>query len=132
MTPYLLDANALIALTISEHEHFDRVTSWFHDVERSAVSPIVEGALMRYLVRIGVTASSVNALLSAMHDNPRLEFWADDLSLADIDVGHIVGHRQVTDAYLAGLAVHHGGRLATLDEGLHKALPHATLLIPEG
>jgi len=30
----------------------------------------------------------------------------------------LVGHRQVTDAYLLGMAVHCGGRLVTLDRGL--------------
>lgn len=30
--------------------------------------------------------------------------------------GHIVGHKQVTDAYLLGLAMHKKSRLATLDE----------------
>ncbi|GLY63497.1 hypothetical protein [Amycolatopsis taiwanensis] len=30
----------------------------------------------------------------------------------------VLGHRQVTDAYLAQLARAHGGRLATFDPGL--------------
>ena len=30
----------------------------------------------------------------------------------------VIGHRQVTDAYLVALARHHHGRLATLDKGL--------------
>jgi len=30
----------------------------------------------------------------------------------------LTGHGQVTDAYLLGLAIHHRGRLATLDEGI--------------
>jgi uncharacterized protein len=30
----------------------------------------------------------------------------------------VIGHRQVTDAYLVALARHHGGRVATLDRGL--------------
>jgi predicted nucleic acid-binding protein len=29
-----------------------------------------------------------------------------------------MGHRQVTDAYLLGLAIHHKGRLVTLDRGV--------------
>jgi predicted nucleic acid-binding protein len=32
----------------------------------------------------------------------------------------VVGHRQVTDAYLAQLAREHDGRLATFDQGLAK------------
>ena len=30
----------------------------------------------------------------------------------------VIGHRQVTVAYLAGLARHHGGRFVTFDKGL--------------
>jgi predicted nucleic acid-binding protein len=30
----------------------------------------------------------------------------------------VIGHRQVTDAYLVALARHHDGRLATFDRGL--------------
>jgi uncharacterized protein len=30
----------------------------------------------------------------------------------------VLGHRQVTDAYLAALARHHHGKLATFDKGL--------------
>jgi predicted nucleic acid-binding protein len=30
----------------------------------------------------------------------------------------LVGHQQVTDAYLLGLAIHRGGMLATLDRGI--------------
>jgi predicted nucleic acid-binding protein len=28
------------------------------------------------------------------------------------------GHRQITDAYLLGLAIHNKGKLATLDRGI--------------
>ena len=28
------------------------------------------------------------------------------------------GPKQVTDAFLLGLAIHHGGKLATLDKGI--------------
>jgi hypothetical protein len=28
----------------------------------------------------------------------------------------LLGHQQVTDAYLLGLAIRHGGRLATMDQ----------------
>jgi uncharacterized protein len=35
----------------------------------------------------------------------------------------IVGHQQVTDAYLLGLAIHRKGKLATLDRELLELLP---------
>ncbi len=130
MTRLLLDANVLIALTVAEHEHFDRASAWFAGVSDAALCPIVEGALMRFMVRVGVPAASVRELLRALHDDPRVEFWPDDLPYAALDVTGITGHRQVTDAYLAALAHHHGGVLATLDEALYRAWPAVTVLIP--
>jgi len=57
-------------------------------------------------------------------------FWPDDLSFSDVGMAGVIGHRQVTDAYLAALARRHQGRLATLDPGL--ATPHADIadLVP--
>lgn len=131
MTRYLLDANVLIALTIREHVHFDRASTWFATVTHAALCPNVEGALLRYMVRVGVPVTTVQSLLRTLHDDSRIEIWPENVSYADIDLTHVVGHRQVTDAYLAALATHHGGRLATLDRALCEALPESTLLIPE-
>ncbi|HEY5858440.1 MAG TPA: PIN domain-containing protein [Aldersonia sp.] len=50
---YLLDANVLIALTVAEHEHHERASAWAATISRFAVCPIVEGALVRFLVRTG-------------------------------------------------------------------------------
>ncbi|GFG85164.1 PIN domain-containing protein [Mycolicibacter algericus] len=50
--------------------------------------------------------------------DPRHEFWPDSLSFADVTLTGVIGHRQVTDAYLAQLARAHNGRLATFDRGL--------------
>ena len=49
------------------------------------------------------------------------EFWPDDISLADPDLfdhGRILGSKQITDVYLLGLAVKHGGRLVTFDRSI--------------
>ena len=44
-------------------------------------------------------------------------FWPDDLPFADAipATTMLAGHRQITDAYLLGLAIAHGGIVATLD-----------------
>jgi len=44
-------------------------------------------------------------------------------------LGHVIGYRQVTDAYLAALAASRGCRLATFDYTLAKVLPNETELI---
>ena len=49
------------------------------------------------------------------------EFWPDDVSLSDptlFDASRILGPKQITDLYLLGLAVRHGGRLITLDRSI--------------
>jgi len=126
---HLLDANALIALVISDHEHHSRAAQWIAG-RPFALCPISEGALVRFLVRIGEGQDTAVALLAALGESPQCEFWPDSLSCADADLGHVIGHRQVTDAYLASLAVAHSGRLATLDRALATTLPDRVDLIP--
>jgi uncharacterized protein len=96
VTTYLLDANVLIALTVAEHEHHDRASTWAAGIEYFAVGPVVEGALVRFLARTGETPSVATALLRAVHALPGCEFWPDSLSYADAGLGHVHGHRQVT------------------------------------
>ena len=128
---HLLDANALIALTISEHEHHRRVSNWAATADRLAVCPIVEGALIRFLVRIGESVRAATEVLRLLRADGRCEFWTDSVSYADADLSHVQGHRQVTDAYLAAL-VREGGRarLATLDRSLAREFPDVADLIP--
>lgn len=130
MTVHLLDANVLIALTIAEHEHHDRATEWFSGAAAVAVCPVVEGALTRFLLRLGESAEVAVALLNGVRESPRCSFWPDDLSYVDLDLAEVRGHRQVTDAYLVGLAVKRGGLLATFDRNLTLLRPHGTLLLP--
>ena len=54
------------------------------------------------------------------------QFWPDDVPLLNAVRSiktHLVGHRQVTDAYLLGLAIHQRGKLATLDARLASWAP---------
>ena len=127
---YLLDANAVIALVIAEHEHHARVAAWTTGVDRIALCPITEGALVRYLIRVGETAMTASKLLTLLRESPRAEFWPDSMSYVDVALEHVTGHRQVTDAYLASLATSRAARLATLDEALVRTLGEAVELIP--
>ncbi|MFT4189225.1 MAG: PIN domain-containing protein [Aeromicrobium sp.] len=128
-TPYLLDANVLIALTITDHEHHDVAARWAADVHHFALCPISEGALARFLIRVGESPATVRAVVSALHASPRCVFWPDSISYADAGLDHVIGHRQVTDAYLVSLAAHHGGTLATFDQGVASAQPEKVELI---
>jgi uncharacterized protein len=59
------------------------------------------------------------------------EFWTDDVSYDSVSFAGVMGHRQVTDAYLAGLARSKGGRIATFDTGLASAHSDVAVLIPK-
>ncbi|MGH9659686.1 MAG: PIN domain-containing protein [Bryobacteraceae bacterium] len=129
---YLLDANVLIALATPEHSLNARAVAWFRKGHRFATCPITQGALVRFHLRAGVDASAESAklLLQSISSLARHEFWPDDASYLALPTTGIIGHRQVTDSYLALLARKHAGLLATMDQAL--AAVHAgTSLIEE-
>lgn len=126
---YLLDANALIALVLADHEHHPRAAAWAAKVDRIALCPIVEGALVRFLIRVGESQVTAAMTLSSMYASTLCEFWPDSISYTTVNLDHVVGHRQVTDAYLASLAKSRGCRLATFDHALVNVLPDDTELI---
>lgn len=118
MTSYLLDANVLIALAVTEHEHHDVAAHWARNVASMALCPITEGALVRFTVRLGGTPGTAARLLRGYYADPRIAFWPDTISYLDAPLEHVRGHRQVTDAYLVGLARSHDALLATFDQAL--------------
>jgi uncharacterized protein len=129
----LLDANALIALLVDDHVHHVAAENWFANMgENFATCPVTQGSLMRLLIREGQSAAGAQAVIRGTTASPRHEFWPDDVGYVDIPVKGIVGHRQVTDAYLAQLARAHGSRLATFDQALAKLHDDIADLIPDG
>ena len=129
----LLDANVLIALLVNDHIHHSSAETWFLGLtDGIATCPITQGSLMRLLVREGQTAEAARSLLHGLAADPRHEFWPDDASYAQIPTAGIIGHRQVTDAYLAQLARSRTSRLATFDQALAKIHADVADLVPTG
>lgn len=127
----LLDANVLIALVVAEHVHHDAAADWLMASDTGFAScPMTQGSLVRFLVRSGQSAAAARDVVSAVQCTSRHEFWPDALSFAGVEVAGVVGHRQVTDAYLAQLARSHDGQLATLDSGLAHLHGDVAVLIP--
>ena len=101
----LLDANVLIALLVDDHVHHVAAENWFVGISGNfATCPVTQGSLMRLLIREGQSAATAQAVLGGVSADPRHEFWPDDVEYASVPMEGIIGHRQVTDAYLARLA----------------------------
>jgi len=129
----LPDANVLVALVVADHVHHAAAEDWLAGTaDQFATCPITQGALVRLLIRQGQPAAAALAVLEALAGSPRHEFWPDDVAYHRVAMHGVVGHRQVTDAYLAQLARDHEGRLATLDQGLAKLHGDVADLVPTG
>ncbi|HXA68343.1 MAG TPA: TA system VapC family ribonuclease toxin [Bryobacteraceae bacterium] len=126
MKPYLLDVNVLIALVWPSHVHHRLAQTWF--AERRSVGfctcPLTEIGFLRIFsnpkfTRKAVLPAEALALLQRIKAMAEHEFWTDDLPVTVALGGgeSIVGHRQITDAYLLALARSRGGLLATFDRG---------------
>jgi toxin-antitoxin system PIN domain toxin len=126
----LLDGNVMIALAVADHVHHRAAMRWFSTTARFATCPITQGTVLRFLLRHGLTAAIGLEFLAALVHHEGHEFWPDDVAYSSAMLRGVVGHRQVTDAYLAALARHRRGRLATLDAGLVAAHADVALLVP--
>jgi uncharacterized protein len=128
----LLDANVLIALLVDDHVHHVAAENWFVGISGNfATCPVTQGSLIRLLIREGQSAATAQAVLSGVSADPRHEFWPDDVEYASVPMEGIIGHRQVTDAYLAQLARVRGSRLATFDQAMAKLHDDVVDLVPD-
>ena len=133
MTAFLLDVNVLIALMWPAHESHPQAQGWFSRKSRDgwATCPFTEAAFVRIITnpvfsRDAVTPPEALKLLAANLNHPSHHFWPDEISLVAATqpfARRLVGHQQVTDAYLLGLALHKKGKLATMDRGILALVP---------
>jgi hypothetical protein len=103
------------------------------------VSPVemleADGYLLGSPVNLGYisgglkVAFDVSYYVIALTHSPRHEFWPDSVSFTDFELQGVIGHRQVTDGYLAQLARANRGRLATFDRGLVALHPDIAELV---
>lgn len=134
-TVWLLDGNVLIALADESHVHHATARDWFSARARLfATCPITQGTLVRILLNANGKGrvADIVATLRGFVEHPRHRFWPDAIDYLQVDWKGVLGHRQVTDAYLASLARSNGGRLATFDQGLAALHPDVVELIPAG
>ncbi len=130
MSPYLLDVNVLVALSVPTHQHHQSALEWFDEADFEwATTPLTEAGYVRLLTNpqvVGFAVSVPQALegLRGLRTEPGFRFLADDTSLAEavIDLGPLAGTKQVSDFHLINLAAQHGMRLATFDGSLLRSL----------
>ena len=124
MKTYLLDVNLLLALIDPMHVHHESAHRWFAEKGQKAwaTCPITENGFVRiashpnYPNRPGDVAA-VLAVLRQLCEAPGHHFWSEDTGILQIlQSDAIITHVQITDVFLLGLAVHKGGKLASLDQ----------------
>lgn len=130
---FLLDVNVLIAVAWPAHQAHQRAQQWVarHASDGWATCPFTETAFVRILSNPAFSPNALTppdavSLLRANLGHPAHRFWADDIDfLGAVEPfrERIVGHQQVSDAYLLGLAIHRKGKLASLDRGVLTLLP---------
>lgn len=135
MAVLLLDANLLLALSWPSHQHHQRAQKWLEGKAHNgwATCPFTQTAFIRLssnpsVSRDAIAPSKAQILLDISLGHPHHQFWPDELSVRDAIAplrGSVVGHRQITDAYLLGLTIFRKGKLATFDRAI-------AALVPEG
>jgi len=134
---FLLDVNVLLALFWPPHQSHERAQNWFKRYAGSgwATCPFTESAFIRIVSNPQLSPYAPSPLqaeetLYFSLNHPYHYFWPDELTVRDAIAPlreNIVGHRQITDAYLLGLTIFHRGKLATLDSGISSLLPADSL-----
>jgi hypothetical protein len=122
----LLDTNLLIALLWPSHERHELAVKWFtrHRAKGWATCPLTQAGFVRIVSNPAFSRDAVQPreaiqVLSANTASKDHLFWPDELPVAEALAFagvRLMGHQQVTDAYLLGLAIRRGGVLATLDQ----------------
>ena len=123
----LFNVNVLTALLDADHLHHGRARAWLAaNIDTGWAScPMTQNGCIRILSQPNypnaLTPAKVAERLREATEAVFHQFWAQGPSLlspALMNWEYIVGSRQVTDAYLLALAVHHDGRLVTFDHAI--------------
>lgn len=129
----LLDASVLIPLADQQHTAHQECREWFGREARKGFSTcaITELALLRYALRFypSLGMSGARELLGSIRAHPACRYVTHAPEPLGLSWAGVIGHAQVTDAYLAGLARAAGLKLATLDQGLAAVHPDVAVMI---
>jgi toxin-antitoxin system PIN domain toxin len=123
---YLLDVNTLVALTTRSHVHHRLVKEWFYASPRLqwALCAFTEAGFLRNATAprsSQITIGEATAILKQLAEHPGYHYQpiaADWQTLCSPFFKRLYGTKQVTDAYLLGLALREGLVLVTMDKGI--------------
>ena len=120
----------LVALAETGHVHHSRAQRWF-DTEREGrwgVCPLTESGFIRLTTNPGFrpgprTVGLAITLLQSIRTDP--DYWYCGIEKSWVELTarfarRIVGHQQITDAYLLGLAIDTGATLVTFDRAIEQ------------
>jgi toxin-antitoxin system PIN domain toxin len=133
----LLDVNLLIALLWPAHEAHNRAQRWFarNSGQGWATCAMTQAGFVRILSNPAFSRRVISPhdaldVLEGSLQHSAHRFWTEDIAVREA-VAHVgrrlVGHQQITGAYLLGLAIHKKGRLATLDTSIMSLLPEQSV-----
>lgn len=127
----LADVNVLVALIWERHLHHAAARRWFAElVDRPGGRLATCAATQIGFVRVSsnpvvlddaVSVREATAVLSALVEHPAHRFVPDEAGYVGnplVPHDRLVGHRQVTDAHLIGVARASGVVVATFDRGM--------------
>ncbi len=128
----LLDVNVLLALLWPSSPDFDVADAWFRANSRQhwATCALTQSGFIRIssqssFKHSGRSLDEIAIGLEMATTNPRHRFLSVDVSfktVREICTGGLVGHRQITDAYLLAVAIKNQARFVTFDSGVRQLL----------
>jgi len=128
VTRYLLDTNVLIPLLWPLHSEQAKARAWFraHASKSFATCSFTQAGFLRIIsspAMIGerFALSDARELLLAFTKQPGHAFWPTTIDYFEATAPferRMHGPKQITDAYLLGIARKHGGKLATMDKAV--------------
>lgn len=132
MASHLLDVNALIALLWEDHKFHSTTARWFakHAAAGWATCAVTQSGFVRVMMQPalsqhGRTLAELADVLAQNTAHRSHSLLPMDFDFSDVMAcctGGVVGHRQITDAYLLTAAMRAGMKLLTFDSGLSTLL----------
>ena len=129
---FLLDVNTLVALCWSSHAHHAAALNWFkeHAKQGWATCAFTQAAFVRVILQPAFSgeplqANQVIELLARTTAHAQHRYFEIDFDMRRVQqacTGGLLGHRQITDAWLLATVIRHEATLVTFDRSIASLL----------